>query len=265
MNKIEVQVIQQSQVAGATQAFLAKLTQRGHKIQDMKDLNKLYINSITDTSGEFMEKLTQLPHGTIQRFTPITVAIVGASRRFLMQARTHQVGVNYVSASCQYSDYSHTTEEQFVVPYELMEAGENAIKFHLTACNNAMSSYKYIAELSGNDTAGYVAPHALRNVLIMQANHDAWKHMIKVRTCNRNTTETQYVFLRIWEELLKTHDGDHLFKYAGPTCISGHHCEEGHMACKKALSTIYNEAKDADTPLPRFLINAKFPLLNEVR
>ncbi len=265
MKKIEVKVLNSMWFPGATMAFLAKLTQRGHKISTMADLDKLRQECVEKTSGEFMENLAKLPHGTIQRFAPITVAIVGASRRFLMQARTHQVGVDYVSASCQYSDYSETTEDNFVVPYAIAERGGEAVKFYLEACSTAMASYKYITSITDNDTAGYAAPQGLRNVLIINANHEAWKNMISKRTCNRNTTETQYVFLKIWDALLKTTDGEHLFKHAGPTCVRYNRCEEGHMSCRRALfgdSEDY-EMQDHKCSVPEAIMRAKFPLIFE--
>ena len=40
-----------------------------------------------------------LPHPTIQKFAVITVAIVGASRRFLAQITRHQNEVKFMSAS----------------------------------------------------------------------------------------------------------------------------------------------------------------------
>ena len=112
MNKIEVKVLETHGDPGQWVTFLARLTQRGHNIKNMADLEALFNQS--HTPG-FVEAIAKLPHGTIKRFTPITVAIVGASRRFLAQARTSQVGTNFVSASLQYSDYSN--EADFVVPY----------------------------------------------------------------------------------------------------------------------------------------------------
>ena len=130
MDKIQVAVLTEGhQSPGGMMMFLARLTQRGHNIKLMDDLLAMYNKAVeiepAATSSEAIagrEKLLKtvagLPHGTITRFTPITIAIVGASRRFLAQARTHQVGMTYVSASLQYSDYSGQAD--FVVPYEML-------------------------------------------------------------------------------------------------------------------------------------------------
>ena len=261
MNKIEVAVLNESHGNPAgMMMFLAKLTQRGHNIHTMNDLMSLYNNCCEKTSKEAATRVAALPHGTIKRFTPITVAIVGASRRFLAQARTHQVGINYVSASLQYSDY--TGKADFVVPYELL-CKPKAKQYYLTTCIDAMLEYQYLIsnENCDNDTAGYVAPQGLRNILIIQANHEAWMHFIRTRGCNRNTVETQYVTLRIWEELLKTQDGPELFRYAGPDCMYGM-CREGKMSCRNSLMMFARNIEGVST-IPRDIIDSKWPLLKE--
>lgn len=266
MRKIEVAVLDSHNNPGGMMMFLAKLTQRGHNIKCMHDLKKLFHESM-DPSSSTIQRVAALPHGTIKRFTPITVAVVGASRRFLAQARTHQVGINYVSASLQYSDY--TGEADFVVPYALIEADANdkhpSINYtnlYLERCKESMDTYDIIARDTDNDTAGYVAPQGLRNILIMQANHESWMNFIRARSCNRNTNETQYVTLRIWEELLKTEDGKEMFAYAGPDCMFGI-CREGKMCCGKPLKRVVKEAKSVDKTIPRTLIDLQWPLLKE--
>lgn len=257
MNKIEVKVLETHGDPGAMAGFLARLTQRGHNIKCMSDLESLMAQSVTPG---FVKALAALPHGTIKRFTPITVAIVGASRRFLAQARTSQVGTNFVSASLQYSDYSDSNG--FVVPYEIMEKGGVTKGHYLNSCNNAMSDYKWLIEHEGccNDTAGYVAPQGLRNILIIQANHQAWDYWIRLRGCNRNTVETQYVTMRIWEELLKTPYGEEFFGMSGPDCMYGA-CREGKMACGSPMKVLAREAKKLGVAVPTHIINKTWPLL----
>ena len=279
MNKIQVGVIAEHGNALETMGFLARLTQRGHNIKSLEDIKNLLGKQVT---APFVDALMKMElHGTIKRFTPITIAIVGASRRFLAQARTNQVGFNYVSASLQYSDYGDTAD--FVVPYALIEAdhkkhnvnaelgilgvvddGVSLTDRYLNSCNDSMKVYRNIAYVTDNDTAGYAAPQGLRNILIMQGNHEAWLHFLKTRTCNRNTVETQYVALRIWEELLKTEGGEEMFKYAGPDCMYGH-CREGKMCCGKPMKKAPKIAEGANETIPRTLIDLKWPLLKELK
>lgn len=258
MDKIEIAVLETHGDPGQWAAFLARLTQRGHKIKNMADLLELFNQS--HTPG-FLQAIAQLPHGTIKRFTPITVAIVGASRRFLAQARTSQVGTNFVSASLQYSDYSD--EADFVVPYNLMTKPE-AREIYLKSCENSMRDYKWLIEQEGcdNDSAGYAAPQGLRNILIMQGNHQSWNYFIRTRVCNRNTVETQYATARIWEELLKTPDGQEFFGFAGPDCMHGR-CQEGKMTCGDPMRKYYKMANESGIAVPRVIIDEKWPLLKE--
>lgn len=269
MNKIEVKVLHESHNCPAgMMMFLAKLTQRGHNIKSMEDLEALYNASIGKHTTA--KDVAGLPHGTIKRFTPITVAIVGASRRFLAQARTHQVGMTYVSASLQYSDYSG--EADFVIPYDILKHDRDAImsgnvfgngsltEIYLNSCKASMSNYAYIASRTDGDTAGYAAPQGLRNILIISGNHEAWMNFIRLRGCSRNTVETQYVTMLIWEALLHTVDGEEMFNFAGPDCLFGI-CREGRMSCGKLLhdsptdEIMFQEC----CSLPKAVIKAKWP------
>lgn len=270
MNKIEVAVLHESHECPAgMMMFLAKLTQRGHSVKNMDDLYKLYNSSMDN--HEPARSVAALPHGTIKRFAPITIAIVGASRRFLAQARTHQVGVTYVSGSLQYSDYSDTDffttapwpelQDRFVVPYPLLN-NQEAMTYYLTGCARDMIEYHELINKFGvdNDTAGYKAPQGMRNVLIMQANHEAWMNFIRARGCHRNTVETQYVTMLIWKELLKTADGEEMFAWAGPDCCYGQ-CREGKMSCGKSMYSAVAIAKTTMDALPEVIIRNKWPLI----
>lgn len=247
MNKIEVSILHESHDNPAgMMMFLAKLTMRGHAIKTMADLKVLYNDCCT--GKQKVSNLTKLPHNTIKRFTPITIAIVGASRRFLAQARTHQVGINFVSASLQYSDYSGS--HNFVMPYELLAKPDMQDKY-MDSCNYAMETYEgMIDDGFSNDTAGYAAPQGLRNILIMQANNDAWDHFVRLRACKRNTEETSYVATLIWEQLLISACGPDLFSYMGPDCAHGK-CREGSMSCKKPIGVC----------LPAEIIKERWPCL----
>lgn len=262
MDKIQIKVLETHGDPGQWSTFLARLTQRGHNIKNMDDLEELFNKS--HTPG-FVEAIAKLPHGTIKRFTPITIAIVGASRRFLAQARTSQVGTNFVSASLQYSDYSDDAD--FVVPYEITELDAyNGDTFYrdgyLNGCSRDMREYRVLAEAVGNDAAGYKAPQGLRNILIMQGNHQSWDYWIRMRSCNRNTTETQYVTTRIWEELLKTPYGQEFFGYSGADCMHGA-CREGKMCCGNPMRKYYKQFKETGISVPHLIIDDKWPLLNK--
>jgi thymidylate synthase (FAD) len=236
MNKIQVKILNEHGVApGKMTMFLAKLTQRGSKLYTMNDLLRLY-DSCDTYKEETLRSIAGLDHGTIKRFTPITVAIVGASRRFLSQIRTHQVGLTFVSASLQYSNYSGAAS--FVVPFHILNNSQ-ASDVYLENCKAALKAYEELCTFVDNDSAGYAMPQGLRNILIIQGNHESWQTLIRRRTCRRNTEETAYVVAKIWEALEKTTDGEEMFGCAGPDCMWGP-CREGRLGCGAPMSDVCN-------------------------
>ena len=89
MDHIETAILNCYGIREAEQnmVFAARLTQHGHTIQNMADLMELYHQSY---SQKTVENIAGLPHPTVQKFMVITVAVVGASRRFLAQITRHQ-------------------------------------------------------------------------------------------------------------------------------------------------------------------------------
>lgn len=96
MNHIETAILNCYGIQEAEQnmVFAARLTQRGHTIRNMEDLMDLYHQTY---SKETVEHIAGLPHPTVQKFMVITVAVVGASRRFLTQITRHQNEVKYMA------------------------------------------------------------------------------------------------------------------------------------------------------------------------
>lgn len=233
MNKIEIKILNPEVVSDAEKmmVFAARLTQRGHGIHSMDDLQELLD---APYQPKTVEAMTKLPHPTIQKFGAINVAVVGASRRFLAQITRHQNEVKFMSASLQYSDYSGQAD--FCVPYNILREGKEFVDSYMESCKRAMDNYEGAMACGvDNDAAGYMAPQGLRNILIISATPYQWKHMISQRTCRRNTDETRYVMLLIWKELAKLST---MFKDCGPFCMNtslGGCCPEGKMTCGRRI------------------------------
>lgn len=248
MDKIEVAVLNPTAISEAEKMMVcaARLTQSGHKVKDLEDFLALYDKSYTEKT---VQTMTGLPHPTIQKFAVINVVVVGASRRFLAQITRHQNEVKFMSASLQYSDYSG--EADFVVPYGLLKHDDIYRQDYLNVCKRSMAGYKAAVSWGvDNDTAGYMAPQGLRNVLIISATPYQWKHMISQRVCRRNTDETRYVMLRIWEQLYEL--APDLFT-CGPFCMFGP-CQEDKMRCGNPIRS---------DMAPKDILAADFPLLAE--
>lgn len=245
MKNIQVKILNPEAVKQAEQmmVFCARLTQRGHSIKNMNDLDELMTKEYKPAT---VKNMCSLPHPTIQKFGVINIAVVGASRRFLAQITRHQNEVKFMSASLQYSDYSD--EGDFCVPYEILEAGLE--KHYIRNCNSAMIEYKAFTSVSGNDSAGYVAPQGLRNILIISATPFQLKHMISQRVCRRNTTETKYVMLKIWEELYRLSPEMFNIRITGAGCQKLHGCQEGKMCCGKPYSKHFTPLEILKTDYP---------------
>lgn len=249
MKNIQVKVLNPEVIKNAEKmtVFAARLTQRGHKLKSMEDVIDLYEK---DYSPKLLEGLTLLPHPTIQKFATINVVVVGASRRFLAQITRHQNEVKFMSASLQYSDYSDSSD--FCIPYEITEKGKDYEFDYIEICGESMIGYKDAIESGiGHDAAGYMAPQGLRNILVISATPYQWKHMIAQRICRRNTKETRYVMLKIWEQLYEL--SPELFGQmtTGAACMQAK-CNEGKMSCGKIIK------KDM-TPIE--ILKTDFPLL----
>lgn len=210
--------------------FAARLTQRGHKIATMDDLLELYEKSFSEST---VAAIGSLPHPTIQKFAVITVAVVGASRRFLSQITRHQNEVKFMSASLQYSNY--TGQADFAVPYEILTAPAEVRNPYLKSCHQGMHCYEILCSVGvGHDAAGYATPQGLRNVLLISATPYQWKHIIGQRVCRRNTDETRIVLLKIWRELYALSPVLFAPSQTGPFCQMDK-CLEGKMTCGQKL------------------------------
>lgn len=229
MNHIQVAVLNPGAVKDAEKTLVAaaRLTQRGHKIKSLDDFIALYNNPYSE---ELVRLFCDLPHPTLQKFGTITIAIVGASRRFLAQITRHQNEVKFMSASLQYSDM--TGRDDFVVPYSMLPDAERC-QAYTASCREQLARYEeMVREHPGShDDAAYLLPQGMRNTLLISATPYQWKHMIKQRICRRNSPETRYVMLLCWEALYQLSPA--MFSVKLPCQARG--CDEGKMSCKNPV------------------------------
>lgn len=246
MNKIEIKILNPDVINDSERLMVAaaRLTQRGHEITGIDDFMRMYESSYTDA---FVKRLVNMPHTTLQKFTTINIVVSGISRRFLAQITRHQNEVKFMSTSLQYSNYSYGSD--FVVPYGLLQLGDEAINSYLSVCAKSMTIYKQLAATIKHDDAGYVAPQSLRGMLLISATPYQWKHMIAQRTCRRNSDEIRYVMLMIWE-MLTALNPDY-FSQMGPDCMTSN-CKEGTMSCKRPTDASYS---------PTAILHEDYPLL----
>lgn len=235
MDKIQVKILN-PEVLQETRKMMAagaRLTQQGHKIFDLDDFMHLYNKPASDN---FVKVMSELPHPTLQHLTKINIVIVGASRRVLAQLTRHQDNVKFISASLQYSNFAERAD--VVVPYKILKDPYARLKYK-EAARQSLEVYSDLQEdySIDNDAAGYATPNGIRNVLIMSATPFELKHIISQRICRRNTDETRYVMLLIWQKLYELDPILFAPNTTGPFCMKGS-CKEGKFACGKPISSI---------------------------
>ena len=132
---------------------------------------------------------------------------------------------------------------------------------YLKSQKQAMAEYeRAIKQGVDNDSAGYMMPHGLRNVLIIAATPWQWKHIISQRTCRRNTPETAYVLNLIWEQLWPL---SAMFHNCGPDCTQRGGCQEGKMSCGRFFcdAAVSDYMDKHDCSMPTAFLDVRYPLI----
>jgi thymidylate synthase (FAD) len=224
----------------------ADVSMKGQTITDPNKLANLfrgyYEKGISDG---FVERIVNLPHASLQKFSDITVMFLGVSRRFLAQITRHQ-DVAFMSSSFRQAD--HGADAGFCIPIEVIRAGTIAEREYRTACNVDLTYYKTWTRDVGRDAAAYLLPQATRCTILAKASMFQWKHIISQRTCNKAMPEMRYVMLRLWDML---YDRDpQVFSPAttGSDCMQRVGCREGDRCCGNPLSGTPAEILERDFP-----------------
>lgn len=208
--------------------FLAKLTQRGHVINTMEDLVKLYNECLFKKPSK---DLISLPHSTIKRICYITIAIVGLSTKAVSQLRTHAKRLTFVSTSTQYSSYENR-ESNYVMPDGLKDKQIESMKNAYLDVHVIYS--RLIKEGMDKDKAGYLLPQGLKKALIISGNLDDWEYVMQTRLCHRNTQEVQDICKLIYKEI-EAECGKEFVVNMMPKCVNDK-CPEGKFCCKRKFS-----------------------------
>lgn len=251
MNRIEVKLVNalETDLELMTQLVCA-ITRGANKYSSVDDLINWCISN--KWNNEKVVSMTKLPHSKINRFTRFVFVIANASRRFLAQLNTHQLGINidYMSGSLQYSNHAkQSLANKFVVPYALLN-NDIAKEKYLSAQEHSFNEYcDLITNYNiDNDSAGYIMPEGLRNIVLVSVNIEELKYIGTQRLCRRNSPEIRYIVAKMIESVCNSYNLD--YKMFLPKC-----CGEGPYSCGKAIKV------ESITDL----IAQDFPILCEVK
>lgn len=218
MKRIKVKVLQHN--LDGTPLFLAKLTQRGHEINSINDIEMLF-NGCKDKVPS--ANLLSLPHGTLKRMCYLTVAIEGLSTKAVSQLRTHARNLTFMSTSTQYSAFDGRTDN-------FVQQKADNLGWYYSVVDQM---YKDLLEQGvDKDTASYILPQGLRKALIISGNFEAWQYMLKTRLCHRNTKEVQHICRLIVKEIKQI--APVWADLCWPDCKDSY-CKEGKFCCGKQI------------------------------
>lgn len=207
--------------------FLARLTQRGHLISSLEDVNKLYDDCVCNDEP-ISKKLATIPHDTIRRMNYLTVCVTGLSTKAVSQLRTHAKRLTFLSTSTQYSSFDQR-KDNFVMPPCAKVDDRLQIEAYYEIIETAYK--KLLSKGVDKDIASYILPQGLRKTLIISGNWSDWQYVMRTRLCNRNTKEVQYIMELIAKEIIKN-CGKEYIEGMLPNCVDGK-CQEGDLSCKK--------------------------------
>ncbi len=191
----------------------------------------------TAKSGEFIDRLMQLGHLSPVEHASFTFGIEGVSRALLAQITRHRIASFSVQSQRYVNQTKKTGEFSYVVPPSIAALGTEAVARYETQMRTMQQWYDaWVHELGGageksNEDARFVLPNACETKMIVTMNARELLHFFALRCCGRAQWE---IFELAWRMLeLAYHKAPSLFRYAGPSCITGA-CSEGKMCCGKA-------------------------------
>ena len=218
-------------------AAAAKLCYSDAHITDLLD------GLTEEKTASFLTMLSDLGHASPIEHASFTFGIEGVSRTLLAQITRHRIA----SFSVQSQRYVRLDDFRYVIPPEI-EAIPEAKEAFLASMNEDAARYlDLVKKLEEGHTARLMAEgmpeKQARAKASKQANEDACEtkmvvtmnarslqNFFHLRCCSR----AQWEIRALAEEMLRLvyPVAPHLFRTAGPACVSGP-CPEGRMCCGK--------------------------------
>ena len=239
-----VQLIAHTNDPEKTIAAAAKLCYSDAHIETLLD-------GLTPEKTEaFLQRLNDVGHASPIEHASFTFGIEGVSRTFLAQVTRHRIG----SFSVQSQRYVRLEDFRYVIPPEI-EAIPEAKEAFLASMNEDAARYLDLvkkleeghtarlmaegmpekqarakASKQANEDARFVLPNACETKMVVTMNARSLQNFFHLRCCNR----AQWEIRALAEEMLRLvyPVAPHLFRTAGPACVSGP-CPEGRMCCGK--------------------------------
>ena len=201
-----------------------------------------------EKTASFLQKLSDFGHASPIEHASFTFGIEGVSRTFLAQVTRHRIA----SFSVQSQRYVRLEDFRYVIPPEI-EAIPEAKAAFIESMNEDAAKYLELvrtleeshtaalvaqgmpekaarakAAKQANEDARFVLPNACETKMVVTMNARSLQNFFHLRCCNR----AQWEIRQLAEEMLRLvyPVAPHIFRTAGPACVSGP-CPEGKMCC----------------------------------
>ena len=201
-----------------------------------------------EKTAAFLQKLNDFGHASPIEHASFTFGIEGVSRTFLAQVTRHRIA----SFSVQSQRYVRLDDFRYVVPPEI-EAIPEAKEAFLASMEEDAKRYLDLAHKleeghtarlmaegmpekqarakaskQANEDARFVLPNACETKMVVTMNARSLQNFFHLRCCSR----AQWEIRPLAEEMLRLvyPVAPHIFRTAGPACVSGP-CPEGKMCC----------------------------------
>ncbi|MGI6264604.1 MAG: FAD-dependent thymidylate synthase [Acutalibacteraceae bacterium] len=203
-----------------------------------------------DKVASFVDMLAEIGHESPIEHASFTFGIEGVSRSLLAQITRHRIA----SFSVQSQRYVAEDAFEYVLPPEI-EAIPEAAQEYRRAMEEDQAHYERLtallmdkhekaflaegmepkaaaraAQKKAIEDARFVLPNACTTKMVVTMNARSLMNFFRHRCCNR----AQWEIRQVAEQMLFLcrQAAPHLFKNAGPSCLTGP-CPEGKMSCGK--------------------------------
>lgn len=176
-----------------------------------------------NTSPKLIQFLYSAEHGNPLEHAVICLDITQISRACADQLRTHRTCSSTMSSTHyqNHSDYPHR------VPIEMEQ--DPAVYSSTAECMNA---YEQLVDHYGTGDTRQLLPLSIEVRYMLTINARSLAHMIRLRSCYRNTIETILCAKRMRAVAVKWFP--ELFDHVDKPCYEAHNeagCHEGKMRC----------------------------------
>ena len=201
-----------------------------------------------EKTARFLTMLSDLGHASPIEHASFTFGIEGVSRTLLAQITRHRIA----SFSVQSQRYVRLDDFRYVIPPEIEAIPEAKAAFIESMNEDARRYLDLVQKLEdghtarlmaeglpekqarakaskqANEDARFVLPNACETKMVVTMNARSLQNFFHLRCCSR----AQWEIRQLAEEMLRLvyPVAPHIFRTAGPACVSGP-CPEGKMCC----------------------------------